>query len=329
MEWTGDVSTGDWIRQRLDDGLSPSMHGVVPRGFPAYVRVFHPATRSRPVGQDWPPLPLERHRAAWDALADVEIDTVPARWADAAASFGTTMHPLAQWHALVTRPGDDPNEWQQTHSPDGWQYHAPLEGGLDAGALTAVASRLASHTTTPDDGNVALWEGWGGLLGFVGEAPSRAFFGWGGPPAVEGSPHTEVLGRSVHDRFNNPYRKSTWQPGILSDDISRGPRLELPARSHVLFRGGVSELADPDWELHVPWRDRPAEEHGFAPSAHSPSLIWPVDRAWVLVTEVDFDSTIVAGSPELVAAIVTDPRLEAAAIPADADLTWEGDRINR
>ena len=325
MEWTGDVAAGDWLRDRLDPGISARMHGVVPRGFPSYVRIFHPATRSRPVGRDWPTLPADADPAAWDALAGVDIDTEPARWADAAASFGTRMHPLAQWHALVAQPGDDPNEWQQTPAPDGWQYDAPTEGELDAGELAAVAAVLAAHTTTPDRGHVALWEGWGGLLGFTGEGPSRTFFSLGVP---EGSPHAEVLARSVHDRFNNPYRKSSWQPGILSDAISRGPRLELPARGHVLFRGGVAELADPEWVLRVPWRDRPAEEHGFDPAAHSPSLVWPDDRAWVLVSEVDFDSTIVACAPDLAAALVADDRWEATAIPADADLTWEGDRIN-
>lgn len=325
MEWTADVSAGDWLRERLDAGFGASMHGVVPRGFPAYVRIFHPATRSRPVGREWPPQPYERHRAAWDALTGVEIEIEPALWADAAASFGTLLHPLAQWHALVAQPGDDPNTWQQAIAPDGWQYDAPTEGELDAGTLAAVASVLAAHTTTPDDGHVALWVGWGGLLGFIGEGPSRTFFGLGVP---DGSPHAEVLGRSVHDRFNNPYRKATWQRGILSDEISRGPRLELPARRHVLFRGGVAELARPDWILDVPWRDRPAEEHGFDPAAHSPSLIWPADRAWVLVSEVDFDSTIVACADELAAALVTDDRWESAAIPADSDLTWEGDRIN-
>ena len=92
------------------------------------------------------------------------------------------------------------------------------------------------------------------------------------------------------------FRKPTWQPGILSDEISRGARLSLPNRDHVLFRGGVSELADPAWVLGAPWRDTELEEQGFAPEAESPSLVWPDDRAWVLVTEVDYDSTIVGGT---------------------------------
>jgi hypothetical protein len=48
-----------------------------------------------------------------------------------------------------------------------------------------------------------------------------------------------------------------------------------------------------------------------------------------MISEIDFDSTIVAGSVELVAAILADARLEAASVPADADLTWDADEVNR
>ena len=57
--------------------------------------------------------------------------------------------------------------------------------------------------------------------------------------------------------------------------------------------------------------------------------IWPDDRAWVLVTEVDYDSTIVGGTPELVRALCADPRLEALPIREGADLTWDADEVNR
>ncbi|QAY59670.1 hypothetical protein ET475_06465 [Microbacterium protaetiae] len=94
----------------------------------------------------------------------------------------------------------------------------------------------------------------------------------------------------------------------------------------MLFRGGISEFADAEWIGRVPWR-RPADEGWFDPA--SPSIIWPDDHAWVMATEVDFDSTIVAGSPALIDAIVGDPHLEAASIPEDADLSWDADEVNR
>ena len=52
------------------------------------------------------------------------------------------------------------------------------------------------------------------------------------------------------------------------------------------------------------------------------------DRAWVLVSEIDYDSTVVAGPRDLVAALVADPGIEAFEIPPGADLTQDGDRIN-
>ncbi len=299
MEWTEDVAAGDWIRERLDDPWRRTMHDVVPRGYPAYARVLH-----RP-----------------------DVGGAPTTWAEAAAAFGTGLHAEAQWHRIV-RASDPQRGWQSATAPDGREFHAPREGCLDADLLAAIAGHLAEHTTTPDSGFVALWEGWGGLLGFFGEMPARTFLAFT-DEAADGDPdrarHREMLARSIHDPFNNVFRKPTWQPGILPDDVSRGARLTLPGRGHVLFRGGVVELTAPDWVTRVPWRDREAESHGFPPDAQSPSLVWPDDRAWTLVTEVDFDSTIVGGSRELVHAICADARLEALALRPDADLSWTGD----
>lgn len=314
MEWTPDVTAGDWLQERIDRGESwaRTMHGVVPRGFDAYARILHRPLRG---GE-------------------------PSTWAQAAAAFGTRVHAEAQWNALVRAPeGED---WHDRTAPDGTEFHAPQEGNIDADLLAAVAEHLAAATKTPSNGYVALWAGWGGLLGFLGETPSRTFFSFveevasGSPDDPAPAPgdasvqdrHRAMLERSIHDPFNNVFRKPTWQPGILSDEISRGPQLTLPGREHVLFRGGISELADPEWVLHVPWRDREAEQHGFPPDAQSPSLAWPDDHAWVLVTEVDYDSTIVGGTRELIDAVCADPRLEAFPLRADADLTWSADRVN-
>ena len=88
-------------------------------------------------------------------------------------------------------------------------------------------------------------------------------------------------------------------------------------------------FADPDWILRAPWRDREAESHGFAPDAEHPSILWPDDRAWVMVSEIDYDSTIVAGSTELVRALCADPSLEALPIREGSSLHWDADDLNR
>ncbi len=337
MEWTPDVADGDWIRERLDPdgaGWGSTMHAVVPRGFEAYARIFHPASRDRPVGTSWPPLPYARHRREWDefAAADHRIDEESVTWSAVAEAFGTTFHAGAQWPRLVGIDPLAPHREDGPRDAAGWRYSDPAEGELAPAVVSAAAAHLAAHTSTPDEGRIAVWEGWGGLLGFFGTAPARAFLqavpGGDRAPDPVIDQHNAMLGRSIHDPFNRVFTRPSWQPGILPDEVSHGPRLSLPARDHVLFRGGVSELADPDWVLRAPWRDRDAESHGFSPSAASPSLVWPVDRAWVMVTEVDYDSTIVGGSAALVTALCADPRLEALPIREGTVLGWDADALN-
>lgn len=98
--------------------------------------------------------------------------------------------------------------------------------------MAAVAAVLGRHTTTPDDGFVAVWEGWGGLVGGMGYGPSRALLTLS---ATDDTPrnsvearHLDFLEHSGRDQLNNAFRKPTWQAGIPSDDISRGPRSPCP-----------------------------------------------------------------------------------------------------
>lgn len=60
----------------------------------------------------------------------------------------------------------------------------------------------------------------------------------------------------------------------------------------------------------------------------APNLAWPPDRSWCLATEIDFDSTLVACSHEVAAAILADGRLEAFEVRYDDDLSWYGDTVN-
>jgi len=56
--------------------------------------------------------------------------------------------------------------------------------------------------------------------------------------------------------------------------------------------------------------------------------MWPSDRSWYLATEVDFDSTIIAGDKSLNAELLAHPELEALQASVDLDLTCFGDTIN-
>ena len=322
MEWTADVDAGDWIAAGLDRPWRNTVHDVIPRGFPAYARVLHPVTRERPVDREWP---ADGDRAAWEALLSeaFEVDVEQVTWDQVAAAFGTVMHPLAQWTRLVRA---DPREsrFGQPRDVEGWRYDSPREGQLDAASWSLLARVLADHTASPHDGGVAVWEGWGGLVGAMGYGGSRLFVEKDADPL-----HAAFLAHAARDKFNDAFRQPTWQPGILSDTISRGPRLELPGRSFVLFRGGIAELTDPDWPTRMPWRDPARAASGFDAEAECPAIVWPTDRAWIVVSEIDFDSTLVAGSAELVTALIRTPGLDVVRLPADADLTMDGDEVNR
>src|SRR5699024_2839928 len=110
--------------------------------------------------------------------------------------------------------------------------------------------------------------------------------------------------------------------GLLPREIATGPRFGLPARSYVLSEAGPDDLAGAGWTARAPWVDRPSW-------AQSPSIVWPDDHAWVLATEIDFDSTLVAGTRALVEELVHTPGVEALPLSPDADLSWQGDAVNR
>lgn len=68
---------------------------------------------------------------------------------------------------------------------------------------------------------------------------------------------------------------------------------------------------------------------GMNPLAvQSANLIWPKDHSWCVVTEIDWDSTLVAGSTDVCAALLADDRLETFAVDYHDDLSWFGDTIN-
>ena len=60
----------------------------------------------------------------------------------------------------------------------------------------------------------------------------------------------------------------------------------------------------------------------------SANVIWPADRSWCIATEIDWDSTLVAGSRTVADAILGDPRLEAYEVGYEDDLSWLGDTVN-
>ncbi|PIJ08293.1 hypothetical protein BMH32_11160 [Leucobacter sp. OLJS4] len=103
--------------------------------------------------------------------------------------------------------------------------------------------------------------------------------------------------------------------GILTREAASGPRLDLPGRAYVCFEAGARDFADPAWPLRAPWMEA---EQGFG--TRLPNLLWPEGREWVLVSEIDFDSTLVACSRACADALLTSLDFEAVEITRDTPL---------
>ncbi len=293
MESLTNVDPGDWLKPLLDIAWH-DMHAVVPRGFPAYARIFHPAGRDRP-----------KDTGTWHGQTRTDVvplDEEQATWLAVAQAFGTRMHPLAQFHRVL---GEQP-EGQEVLDGEGWRYSDPMTGNLAPEILAAAAVHLCEHTSTPGQGVSAIREGWAGLASSDGYA-ELTFSNDG--IHLETTVAAATLGSGPGS-------------GLLSADVVNGETLDLPGRAYYLFNAAPQFYMDPDWVNHVPWHHSPEWPQ-------SPNILWPADRKWVMVTEIDFDSTVVAGSQELVAALVGDPAIEALPLFEGADLTWDADIPNR
>ena len=53
----------------------------------------------------------------------------------------------------------------------------------------------------------------------------------------------------------------------------------------------------------------------------SANMIWPPNHEWFIATDIDLDSTLVAGPDSLAAALLADSRLETFEMGYDDDLT--------
>ncbi|MDX6646615.1 MAG: hypothetical protein QOK40_2342, partial [Miltoncostaeaceae bacterium] len=95
------------------------------------------------------------------------------------------------------------------------------------------------------------------------------------------------------------------------------PRLELPGRGYLVLRGPVDGAREVCAE-RLPPLGRPQVAN----------LWWPDDRAWVVASEIDLDSTYMAGSRALIDAILAEPALEALETWAGAPITIDSDTIN-
>jgi hypothetical protein len=116
-----DAAPAGWVTAGLR-GFASSVLSVVPVGFPAYARIFHPAQRRDGVG--------------WK----------PVSWREVAAANGRVAHRAMQWCGLVgccSLSGDDCRP-----QPGVWDVE-PAVGQLPRDLAIVLAEVLAGQTTTP------------------------------------------------------------------------------------------------------------------------------------------------------------------------------------
>lgn len=130
----------DWIVEGVQT-FGESVLSLLPKGFPAYVRVFHPA--GHVVDGEW----------------------TPVRWAEIAEATGSRVDPGMQLYGLTRGR-------ERRHGPlPGVYDQAPVVGSLPVDLAGVLADVLSRHTSTPERCWFAVWDGFGGTRDDIRSAP--------------------------------------------------------------------------------------------------------------------------------------------------------------
>lgn len=263
LELMSDLSPASWLVERLWNPWSGKegnrVGSIVPSGFDAYVRVFHPPNRRAARAPDRP----------------------SARWAEVAIETGHIAHPEMQWDRIAVGAGSAEPRFVRP------------ETEMPRPVCEALVEVLRAHTTMPELCWFLMWEGYGWL---------------GGPSDV---PHLSV------------------------------PSAENPFRTYLLYRGAL-DVRNFEFVAH--------ESVGFAhlrrlgasqaenqalvaqpmPVFQAPDIWWPEDRAWVLGSDTDLDTTYVACSAECAEALLKLKlrQLECLSTRPEHRVDIDGDSLN-
>ena len=259
-----DAEPADWLVERLTD-FAVNVLSVVPSGFEAYARVFHPAEKITYTSPDW---------AEW------QIE--PIRWGEVAALTGRTAHRTMQWANLNSKSSFIDDE-SVLEVGDVW-VRGPEIGSLPLELAQTLRLIFEQHTSTPDTCFFAVWEGFGGLPKYVYEAsafeiPARRFYLFRNAiQTVEQSFYTGAEPDTVETTFM-----------AFSEEAATLP----PEKLQEQIQASLDSL------------------NALPPRYQSANLWWPKDRAWCVHTEIDFNTTYIAGSQDLIDAILASEKLEA------------------
>jgi hypothetical protein len=133
MHIAKDVDAAAWIPDRLHP-FAQDVAAIIPAGFAAYARVFHPPY-----------------------LIGADGTQTPVRWGDIAAANGRSIADEMNGLGISSEPS--------RHSSTGkalWDQQ-PSIGSLPREVASRLAAILPAHTTTADSCWFAVWEGFGDL----------------------------------------------------------------------------------------------------------------------------------------------------------------------
>lgn len=218
----------------------------------------------------------------------------PVRWAEVAKTCCTTVHREMQWHAIVGLPEDE------KYLDSRWPGQNPLTGEMDIDDLDALCEILAAHTADPAHCffglcTIELWE--------------------------ESFTRKELKNRLLRLPLQRNHIVLTGPLSAVDQLDNDGEANPGPSRASFTFvayinaEGPGTPEADPDSVELSRGRD-------------APNLIWPGDHSWLVASEVDFDSTLIGGSAELIQSIVDSPKLEAWHVEPTDSLAADADKIN-
>lgn len=163
-----------WFADRLHP-FAQDVGSVVPPGYAAYARVFHPAHGN---------------------------GNTPVRWRDIAKANGRRVHAEMQFGNIAG------TWWAPSPHPDLW-VGPPYPGNLPLTLAHALVEILRPHTVTPERCWFAMWEGWGDIAAPAGaewlRTPQRDWFILEGVLERALRPIEPDLG----DRYQSP---SMWWP---------------------------------------------------------------------------------------------------------------------
>lgn len=131
IELMQDLAPAQWVEERLwrwgnSYGTPfPQVGVVLPEGYAAYARVFHPA---------------------W-----VRDRNEPIRWATVASWTGRIVHPLMQFGRIANLPYPYKPQWGRP----------PIHGRLPSEECRTLATLLREFTSTPEHCFFCLWDGYG------------------------------------------------------------------------------------------------------------------------------------------------------------------------